>query len=738
VSPATCFPIRPRALGSFLLGVLALPAWAPQCRRHEDPPPPAAAQVAGAATPAQSTAAWHEFEQRRDAAAVLEAASGSLAPEDRRSAARALARVLHPKGTARLRQFLADDDLEVVTWAAFGLGQNCDPAASIVKELLSRSASLYALEGPGAARHAALRSVATAVGSCGSEAAEDALRAWLSEGGELAEHAAWGLGQLATRHGHLAEKTQVALLTTAARGQSPGALFPFTRLTRLSEAVQARVLDVAGQALTTEAGALRSFAVRALPQAGPTAVGPLGQVLRNAAFTPEERAMAAQALGRLGRPGQETLAAAASDLPLPDLSVLESLGEDGAEAHGAVDSATRDRAERALAGSGVWSALLAQLEAPGAAKERLAELASWDVPPTTNPLGRRRAIAMRCRAADLLAGPNPGDPVLRACDPDDSAVGALAVLRALDRSPLEGSRLGNWRNLAADERAPVRQSALRLLGSHGEVTDSAALLRTALESDQIGTSTTALQVLAAYPARGAPAAGGAGDVDRELALAVEAILKRSEWSGAIETLGAALDAAGALGVLSLKGVVESYCKSPHVELRAHAARALGLLGDPKRRCDEAVVWPRASTAPSGAVVLAIDSAVGPLRLLLDGSRAPAAVGRIVELARSGYYDGLAVHRVVEGFVVQFGDKHGDGFGDPTQAPLPCERSPEPFEPLDVGMAIAGRDTATTQWFVALDRYPQLDGAYTRIGRAEGPWRLLAEGDRIRAVRVAEK
>jgi len=93
---------------------------------------------------------------------------------------------------------------------------------------------------------------------------------------------------------------------------------------------------------------------------------------------------------------------------------------------------------------------------------------------------------------------------------------------------------------------------------------------------------------------------------------------------------------------------------------------------------------------------------------------------------------------VEGFVVQFGDAPGDGFGEPDQPPLPCERSPLTFEPFDVGMAIAGRDTATTQWFVALDRYPQLDGVYTRIGRAEGPWDLLAAGDRVHRVRLAQK
>ena len=58
-------------------------------------------------------------------------------------------------------------------------------------------------------------------------------------------------------------------------------------------------------------------------------------------------------------------------------------------------------------------------------------------------------------------------------------------------------------------------------------------------------------------------------------------------------------------------------------------------------------------------------------------------------------------------------------------------------PLDVGMALAGRDTGSSQIFVTLSRTPHLDGEYTRVGHAEGDWAGIAMGDVITDVRVSE-
>jgi peptidyl-prolyl cis-trans isomerase B (cyclophilin B) len=98
---------------------------------------------------------------------------------------------------------------------------------------------------------------------------------------------------------------------------------------------------------------------------------------------------------------------------------------------------------------------------------------------------------------------------------------------------------------------------------------------------------------------------------------------------------------------------------------------------------------------------------------------------------------LLVHRVVPGFVVQFGDPDGDGFGGPDLPPLRCQLGLEPFEAGSVGIALAGRDTGLSQFFVTLRRAPHLDGEYSLIGRAEPGWERLSAGDRVLKVRVLE-
>ena len=127
---------------------------------------------------------------------------------------------------------------------------------------------------------------------------------------------------------------------------------------------------------------------------------------------------------------------------------------------------------------------------------------------------------------------------------------------------------------------------------------------------------------------------------------------------------------------------------------------------------------------------------GELTVRFEPELAPIAATRFVELARAGFYKGIVVHRVVPGFVVQFGDPGGDGYGGGGKL-LRCETSPVPFGRLDVGIALAGRDTGSSQLFVTLARYPHLDGEYPRIGHAVGDWAAVAEGDVIRDARVDE-
>ena len=60
-------------------------------------------------------------------------------------------------------------------------------------------------------------------------------------------------------------------------------------------------------------------------------------------------------------------------------------------------------------------------------------------------------------------------------------------------------------------------------------------------------------------------------------------------------------------------------------------------------------------------VAVFDTSAGEIRCELFAADSPQTVGNFVGLARAGYYDGLTFHRVVPGFVVQFGDPGADGY-----------------------------------------------------------------------------
>jgi len=377
----------------------------------------------------------------------------------------------------------------------------------------------------------------------------------------------------------------------------------------------------------------------------------------------------------------------------------------------------------------------------GGAKQSLTQLQELALPPASAPGARRRVVVLRCRAASLLAGSASAAARLLDCDPEPNGqLGQLARISVLDRAPLVGARLRSWARFTDSEMPLVRQAALRLLGSHAEAAVAPQVLMNALAAETPGTVATAAQILAAFPERGSSEPGRAG-AHPELIQALQKALRTAHERSSIETLSALLDAAGSLQLLSAKPALEGYCTSDQPTLRLHAERALDRLGDKSRRCES--FTPSAKAPPEAAraaqlkqpVKLALKTDVGELSMTLKPDMAPYAVLRILDLVESGYYDQMAVHRVVPGFVVQFGDKLGDGFGDAGRAPLRCETSPTPFETYDVGMALAGRDTASSQLFVALDRYPVLDGNYAWVGSAGPEWLGVAQGDRILKVSI---
>ncbi|MCL4169759.1 UNVERIFIED_CONTAM: hypothetical protein GTU68_011857, partial [Idotea baltica] len=141
-----------------------------------------------------------------------------------------------------------------------------------------------------------------------------------------------------------------------------------------------------------------------------------------------------------------------------------------------------------------------------------------------------------------------------------------------------------------------------------------------------------------------------------------------------------------------------------------AARELGVsLGQQDALLIPDVIAPAALKAeqPTKAV---LHTSQGKIVLRLLHKEAPTTTLRFVELAKAGYYDGVYFHRVIPGFVAQTGDPTGTGYGGPhfTQR---CENNRLSYTRGMVGMALAGRDTGGSQFFINTTPQPHLDRHY---------------------------
>lgn len=148
----------------------------------------------------------------------------------------------------------------------------------------------------------------------------------------------------------------------------------------------------------------------------------------------------------------------------------------------------------------------------------------------------------------------------------------------------------------------------------------------------------------------------------------------------------------------------------------------------------AVVLPALAGRP---LVARITTARGTLTISLLGSDAPLTVANFAALARAGYYQGTAFHRVVPAFVVQDGDPRGDGSGGPPLT-IRDEFNRRRYARGAVGMALSGPDTGGSQYFLTLTPQPHLDGHYTVFGMLRGGFDVLdhiTQGDSISSVEI---
>ena len=149
-------------------------------------------------------------------------------------------------------------------------------------------------------------------------------------------------------------------------------------------------------------------------------------------------------------------------------------------------------------------------------------------------------------------------------------------------------------------------------------------------------------------------------------------------------------------------------------------RALSRVGKPHGRKPRAVVT----------------TSKGSFTIELLPEAAPLTVDNFVQLAQRSFFNGIVIHRVVPNFVIQDGDPRGDGNGGPPNHQIRCEINEVPYDRAAVGMALSGKDTGGSQWFVTHSPQPHLDGGYTVFGRVVEGMNVvdnIVRGDVIKSI-----
>ena len=159
------------------------------------------------------------------------------------------------------------------------------------------------------------------------------------------------------------------------------------------------------------------------------------------------------------------------------------------------------------------------------------------------------------------------------------------------------------------------------------------------------------------------------------------------------------------GLLSLGlGLTAGYCQNEKKETKTEPAKE-----EQKSVSNEVAI---------------IKTSAGEMTVEFWSDVAPKTVENFKTLAKKGFYDGTAFHRIIKGFMIQGGDPLTKdptaearwGTGDPGYK-IKAEFNDRPHVKGVLSMArSANPDSAGSQFFIVLDAAPHLDKKYTAFGK----------------------
>jgi HEAT repeat protein/cyclophilin family peptidyl-prolyl cis-trans isomerase len=614
-------------------------------------------------------------------------------PRLRRRAALAIGRVKDRAGVALLVPVLADTDPDVRAMAAFALGLIGDPSAEAsLTALLTDTVPLVRGRAAEALGLVGAKGSAAAIGRMVAEYAKHSAVASMAPDDETLpiapEAEAFRLGLFALVRLSAYEPLAAAVLNGS---QPVSTWWPIAYA--LQRVDDTRAVPALLTLLNTNTRYTRAFAARGLGRAkDPSAIKPLVALLPSSAKSGLEVTVGAiRALAQLG----------ATDAVGP---LTELIADPNTHANVRLEAVTA----------------LGEIRAPEGLPY-LQDLMHDDWP-------TMRAAAMRAAAA---VDPDSFVAVFAGLPPDRHWRVRAAAAEVLGNLPAD-LVIDRVRSMLQDEDKRVIPAVLSAMAKL-KVPDLRALLLERLNDSDFAVRATAARELGTLKPEGG-------------AEALRAAYKNGLKDQDFDARTAALTALAAYGRAEAESTLRDALtdKDWAVRLRAEDLLAKAAPNDgaspaiapaptnPSLQYDDPQL-----VGPTTSPHVFIETSYGTIEFELAVLDAPLTSRNFVDLVRRNFFNGVELHRVIANFVVQDGDPRGDGEGGPGYS-IRDELNDRPYLRGTVGMALAGRDTGGSQFFITHSPQPHLDAKYTVFGYVVNGIEILDRlkpGDVILRIRV---
>ncbi|MEO5715634.1 MAG: peptidylprolyl isomerase [Luteolibacter sp.] len=141
------------------------------------------------------------------------------------------------------------------------------------------------------------------------------------------------------------------------------------------------------------------------------------------------------------------------------------------------------------------------------------------------------------------------------------------------------------------------------------------------------------------------------------------------------------------------------------------------------------------------IKITLHTTAGDINARIFASQVPVTSANFLNLAKRGYYNGVAFHRVIPDFMIQGGDPTGTGSGGPGyKFADEIDRSLKHTKGGIFSMANAGPNTNGSQFFITHLATPHLDGKHAVFGEVitgQDVVNKIAKGDKITSIDILD-